>query len=125
MRLLSRQVQPCVFAATLKAMLGGWTTKAAAPCLFGCRCGQDAIEHYAFCSCVARLMRSRLNLHLGPATTRLDAFLLLDDAAPDTLASRALGLYATFKATNAARHGLTSAEGAWLQALAEGSASIR
>ena len=106
-------------------MLGGWTTNAAAPCLFGCPHGQDTIEHYAFCSCVARLMRLRLNLQPGLATTRLDAFLFLDDVAPDTLTSRVLALFATFKATNAARYGLTTAEGAWLQALAEGSASIR
>ena len=68
-------------------------------------------------------MRARLSLHPGPAATRLDAFLLLDGAAPETLATRALGLYATFKATNAARHGFATAEGAWPQALADGSAA--
>ena len=101
-------------------MLDGWTTSPSQPCLFGCARGQDDIRHYAYCPCVARLWASRLDVHLEQATARLDTFLLLDTAPAVSAAPRALGLYATFKATNAARNGIAAAEGAWHQALIEG-----
>ena len=57
---------------------------------------------------------------MDQAPARLDTFLLLDNAHAASAAPRALGLYATFKATNAARTGLAAADGAWQQALVEG-----
>ena len=100
--------------------MDGWTTNPAVACPFGCTHGQDAIPHYAFCPHVARLAQARLRLPTVAAASRLDAFLLLD-VASDELVPRALAAYATFKAANASRHGTAGAEGAWLQALAEGS----
>ena len=120
LRRLGPMVPPCVWAAALKALLDGWTTKPASPCLFGCQHGHDDLRHYAYCPVVARLYRAQLCLQQGPPASRLDEFLLLDGAPPRTFALRALGLCATFRATNAARHGQASATGAWPQALADG-----
>ena len=118
-------VQPCVWAAACKALVGGWTTNPGAPCPFGCPHGQDTILHYAFCRVLQELFQAKLQLELGVATSRLDDFLLFTTTSDDALARRAQGLYATFKATNAARHGPTEMRGAWLQAYAEGSAPRR
>jgi len=116
LRTIGPIVPPCVWAATLKAVLGGWTTADSrgrpSRCLFGCLRGQDSIPHYAFCPCVARLASSRLRLQPAPATARLDDFLLLHGRpSAQHLALRALCLYATFIATNAARNGLAMVAG--------------
>ena len=119
-------VPPCVWAATMKAMLDGWTTadsrRQTSRCLFGCQRGQDSIAHYAYCPCVARLASARLRLQPAPAAARLDDFLLLHGQSGDRhLALRALCLYATFIATNAARNGtVTDTGAAWIQAMVEG-----
>ena len=116
---------PCVWAASLKAILGGWTTTEASRgpsrCLFGCSAGRDCITHYAFCPSVVRLARARLRLQPAPAEVRLDDFLLLhDQTCANRLALRALRLYATFMATNAVRNGrAAAASDAWVQAMVE------
>ena len=119
-------VPPCVCAATLKAMLDGWTTadsrRQTSQCLFGCQQGRDGIMHYAYCPCVARLASARLRLQPAPAAARLDDFLLLHgQPGARHLALRALCLYATFMATNAVRNGKAAVAGdAWIQAMVEG-----
>ena len=119
-------VPPSLWAATLKAMLGGWTAagsrRQTSWCLFGCQHGRDGISHYAYCPCVLRLANARLRLQPAPAAARLDDFLLLH-GQPDARRSalRALCLYATFIATNAARNGrVLEAGDAWTQAMVEG-----
>ena len=121
-RRLGPMVPPCVYVGVLKALFDGWTLRLASPCLFGCHLGHDDIRHCAYCSVVARLYSTQLCLHHGPPAARLDEFLVLDRAPPRPLALRALGLSATFRAANAARHGQASATGAWPQALADGAA---
>ena len=117
-----------VWAATLKAMLNGWTTAVSrrqpSPCLFGCQQQRDGIAHYAYCPCVTRLARERLRLEPAPANVRLGDFLLLHSRpCARHLALRALCLYATFIATNAARNGLVAeADDAWVHAMIEGAA---
>ena len=121
-------VPPCVWAASFKALLDGWTTADSggrpSQCLFGCQSGQDGIVHYAYCPCVAQLARARLRLQPAPAAVRLDDFLLLrGQSGARHLALRALCLYATFMATNAVRNGrATAASDAWVQAMIEGAA---
>ena len=116
---IKHRVQPRVFAATLKAMLGGWTGNTASPCPFGCGRGQDSVEHFAYCPILSGLYRRHLGLHPVDPSRRLGAFLLLDCSAED-LTKGAVGLFATFKATNASRHGSATAAGAWPQACADG-----
>ena len=123
---LGALVPPCVWAAALKTLLDGWTTATSnnrsADCLFECKSGNDSIAHYAYCPCVTRLASTRLQLQPVPIEDRLDDFLLLHrHSDDDRLALRALCLYATFTATNAARNGLiTMAADAWVQAMTEG-----
>ena len=75
-------VPPCVWAATLKAMMDGWRTGEASRtsigCLFGCQHGQDGITHYAYCPSVQQMSTTRLCLKPVPVDRRLDNFLLLD-----------------------------------------------
>ena len=129
---ISKLVSPCIWAAVLKALFDGWTThrrmQRASPCLFGCGRGEDSIHHYSFCPEVADLARNRLGLCIHGHHDRLDRFLVLAPrfsiANGPELARRALVVYATFKATNAVRHGqATHASAAWIQAFKEGAAS--
>ncbi len=80
LQLIKKRVQPRVFAATLKAMLGGWTVNTASPCPFGCGHGQDSVEHFAFCPILA----GRFQRHLGPPPVQ------------PAMTKGAVGLFATF-----------------------------
>ena len=119
---IAKLVPPCVWAAALKALMGGWATAEASGkgggCLFGCSSGQDGLPHYATCPTACRLARSRLHILPAPPERRLQAFLLLDEQGiPEQLAIRALHLHAVFVATNAGRHGrAANAADAWEQA---------
>ncbi|CAK0798042.1 unnamed protein product [Prorocentrum cordatum] len=121
-------VPPCVWAASLKALLGGWTTAASggrpSQCLFGCQSGQDVIAHHAHCPCVAQLARARLRLEPAPAAVRPGDFLLLHGhSGARRLALRAPCLRATFMAANAARSGRANAAGdARAQVMLDGAA---
>ena len=79
----------------------------------------DTIQHYAGCPQVARLARARLRVAEVPFEDRLEDFLFLRGHLElSQLALGALRLYATFIATNAARHGrVTDASDAWVQAM--------
>ena len=128
LRRLGPMVPPCAWAATLKTMLDGWTctdpSRRSPHCCFGCKAAQDSIQHYAFCPCVAKLARSRLRLEAAAPAARLEDFLLLHrQTSTQQLALRALRLYATFIATNAARNGRVAVTSdAWVQAMTEAAA---
>ena len=125
LRRLGPLVPPCVWAATLKAMMDGWTSKdrarPAAFCCFGCQESSDTIAHYARCVEVKRLTSTTLRLAEPCFEDKLEDFLLLRKSLGDTqLAMGALRVYATFIATNAVRNGRAAqASGAWKQAIAE------
>jgi hypothetical protein len=129
---LSKLVSPRIWAATLRALCDGWTThrrmQRSSPCLFGCGQGEDSIAHYSRCTMVARLMSSKLRLARQPPESRLAGFLLLEPCwrpgRESMLARRALGVYATFMASNRVRKGQAqNAEEVWMQYLKEGAAS--
>ncbi|CAK0852039.1 unnamed protein product [Prorocentrum cordatum] len=131
---ISKFTSLCVWAAVLRAIIDGWTTHSRmqrrSRCLFGCGCGQDSIQHYAFCSVLADLARRKLGLEIPEPRTRLDEFLMLEPRftvdQSSWFARCALLIYATFKATNAARDGQgMDTSDAWQQAFKEGAASRR
>ena len=88
LRRLGPLVPPCVWAATLKAMMDGWTSKdrarCAAFCCFGCQEGSDTIAHYARCGEVTRLTSANLRLTEAPFEDKLEAFLVLGRSLSDT-----------------------------------------
>ena len=125
LRRLGPLVPPCVWAAVLKAMMGGWTMMHAdarrTHCCFGCNMGQDFLWHYAHCPNVADLALRRLRLAPSPDADRLMDFLMMNGQYNDShLARGALRLYATYMATNAIRNERTAgASEAWIQAMTE------
>ena len=129
---ISKIVARRIWAAILRTLCDGWTThrrmQRSSPCLFCCGQGEDSIAHYARCTVVARLMSTKLELVRQPAESQLAGFLLLEPCwrpgRESLLSRRALGVYATFLASNKVRKGQAqNAEEVWMQYLKEGAAS--
>ena len=128
---IQRQVAPCVWAATFRAMVDGWPTArglhghhAPGRCAFGCTLGQDDIRHYAYCPHAAALAQRHLGLPPLSAPQGLDEFLLLQTPANQDeghlLVRRALACYAIYRASNARRHDPSCvAADVWTQAWRE------
>jgi len=115
---IAKWVPPRVQAATLSTVWNRWCTArryqvadtSPTGCLLGCtstRC-LDEIEHYLRCPIVLQVARTKLGLHLTPASSW--EHLLLAGRPPDPRQAEqwrgrcALLLYATYRTTNAARH---------------------
>ena len=79
---VASRIPPRALAACLRSLWNGWVTarrfQGRAGCCFGCATGEDSIEHYADCPCVAEVAASQLGLP-RPASQeeRLSRFLLL------------------------------------------------
>ena len=90
---LRKLVPPKVLAAVLRTLFNGWCTRrrfqARGRCLFGCRMGADAVDHYIECSRLHQQGLRQLRLPI-PAdfADRGALFLLL--AAPSQLPDEAL-----------------------------------
>ena len=105
MEVLLRKATPRIQAAYLRAICDGWCTKhrfqRQGACVFGCRFGQDKLEHYACCMRVRHFFESGLQLQ-GP--TGLDSFFCMDDSQEETVVARASGIYALYRLYNGVRH---------------------
>eukprot|EP00959_Pyramimonas_sp_CCMP1952_P410103 8595232-Pyramimonas_sp.AAC.1 len=91
-----------------------------APCPFGCPRGEESLQHFAQCPCLAELGYRHLRLPRPSPAARLSCFIALgptfsEDTAP-LLARRALAAHCACAASCAARHSSTAdAAGAWWQ----------
>lgn len=102
---LRRLVPPRVTAAVLRTWYNGWCTtrrfQSHSPCRFGCRLGEDSVDHYMRCSRLHGVGKSALRLQVShDMGLRAVQFLLLEPAAalPDaTLTRRALHLAAAYR----------------------------
>ncbi len=102
---LQRKATPRIQAAYLRTICDGWCTshrfQGRGSCLFGCRSGQDKLEHYAGCNSVAQLFALGLDLH-GPFS--LDSFLCMQDDQEDVIKARAAGIYVLHRLYNGLRY---------------------
>ena len=102
---LQKLVPPRVRAAIARTWMNGWCTKrrfqTTGPCLFGCRHGEDAVQHYLACSRLHSHGARQLRLSVPDSPeARRQAALLLDPGAnldDCTLVCRALLLAAAYK----------------------------
>ena len=105
MAILQRKATPRIQAAYLRTICNGWCTshrfQGQGSCRFGCRFGQDRIEHYVNCNVVAQLFASSLELY-GPFS--FDIFLCMHDEQEDVIKSRATGIYALYRLYNGLRY---------------------
>jgi len=115
LQLLNVLTPPRVCAAMLSTLWNRWTTRRRfqqrGKCVLLCsETAVDCIEHYAGCPAVRNAGRRHLNLHLRPWPNALPDFLgvagppLRRQPSDSELARGALLVYATYVATNAARH---------------------
>ena len=85
--------------------------------------GADSIEHYAQCQIAGRLAAAHLGLRPLDSVRRegtpLQHFLCLSGEASEIIATRALHVYAVYKATNATRHTGSNCADVWRQAVRE------
>ena len=95
---LRRLVAPRVISAVTRLWMNGWCSRRRfqghGPCIFGCRYGEDAIDHYCRCTKLHEYGCSRLRL---PRTADMDQrameFMLLEPRSSlpdDRLVRRAL-----------------------------------
>jgi len=105
MAVLQRKATPRMQAAYLRTICNGWCTshrfQGRGSCLFGCRLGQDKLEHYVSCNVVAQLFASGLELH-GPFS--FDSFLCMHDEQEDIIKARVAGIYALYRLYNGLRY---------------------
>ena len=105
LEVLRRSATPRIQAAYLRTICDGWCTKhrfqAQGACAFGCRGGQDKLDHYACCTVVGQLFANGLNLH-GPLG--LDSFLCMDGGGEEVITARATGICALYRLRNGVRH---------------------
>ena len=104
-RRLRKLVPPRVLSAVLRTWFNGWCTQrrfqAKGSCLFGCKFGEDALEHYIRCTKLHSHAKTRMRLpmHLAVEDRGL-SFMLLDSPSllPDPqLTLRALLLTAAYR----------------------------
>ena len=99
---------PRVVTAALSSLWNRWCTarrfQRRGPCVLQCGCGDDSIEHYAFCGVVRRFSWSFLRLQWAPMDS-LAHLLLLGSAQsdPTTLVLSAVRTYAVWRVTESAR----------------------
>ena len=109
---------PTVTLSLLRSWVNGWPTSGrfhseAAGCRFGCKGGEDRLEHYCRCSRVVALQK-RVLKGIPPARDAQTLFLLVDEAesaARERTAGRALFLHALLGCYNTARSGGRVLEG--------------
>ena len=89
---LRRLVQPRVIAAVIRTWFNGWCTsrrfQQQGSCIFGCRYGEDAVQHYLQCGVLHGFAAQRLRLvsPVEPQQRRLAALLLLPRNSLDDVA---------------------------------------
>ena len=109
LRDLSTHATPRIFAATLRTLCRGWTTRRrSAACLLQCGRGEDSIEHYANCPVFCRFTCQKLRL---PQAAPPDRLLCLSGLAQSTPRDRqvwAIARYALYTAVCMLRHGHTA-----------------
>ncbi|CAK0814079.1 unnamed protein product [Prorocentrum cordatum] len=103
---LSTHATPRVFAATLRTLCRGWTTRwRSAACLLHCVRGEDCIEHCANCLVFRKFTCQKLRL---PEAAPADRLLSLSGLAQSTPRDRqvwAIARYALYTALCMLRHG--------------------
>ena len=116
---LNGLVPPRVSSAVFRTLWNGWITSRRfqrnGSCVFGCRCGEDSIEHYSVCKHVWDFSSRYLRLHPPPGDVHLRrrSFLILDEAGRGentTLTLSALRVAAVYRAYLLTVHGDYSAE---------------
>ena len=114
---LRRLVPPRVVAAVLRTWFNGWCTRRRfqqnGRCIFGCKLGADALEHYICCSRIHQHGVVRLRLPpAGAFEARGVSFLLLDpQPRDDALTLRALLLAAAYQLHCSNRRGQPLTDG--------------
>jgi len=128
---VAKKIPPRALAAVIRTLWNGWCTgrrfqNKEHQCMFGCRFGQDSIEHYGTCTKVWDFFAA----HFPPEHTprpddRLTAFLLLNTASAqaaahvEKLRSYALLVAATYLTHNTWRHKLGIGHTAVIEAMAQ------
>jgi hypothetical protein len=110
---LRRLVAPQVLSAATRLWMNGWCSRRRfqgyGPCIFGCRYGEDAIDHYCQCTKLHDYGCRRLRLPRAPdLDQRATSFMLLEprSALPDDrLVRRALLVTAAYRLHYLAQHG--------------------
>ena len=114
LKTLSEKLPPRVWHAYFRLLCNGWVTgrrfQRSCDCSFGCRHGEDSIQHFASCPVVCNWIHANLGIRRAPVGEELDHFLGLrienDEATiyNNTYVSRGLAVYALYKVHNGARH---------------------
>jgi len=110
---LRRLVAPRVISAVTRLWMNGWCSRRRfqghGPCIFGCRYGEDAIDHYCRCTKLHEYGCSRLRLpRAADMDQRAMEFMLLEPRSSlpdDRLVRRALLVTAAYRLHYRARHG--------------------
>ena len=113
--LLARWVPPRVRVAYFKTIWNGWTTTrrfnslADQPnvCLFGCKYGEDSVEHYSCCEVFWKCACAPRPTGLGirqDLRSKLGFLLLHPEMTEHERIRLAIGVYAMFRLVNHTRH---------------------